>query len=215
MKAQILERIFSDKAIAVIRLNDAAKAIQVVEAIASGGVTIVEITLTTPDAPNIISELSSRANLLVGAGTVMSEQDARESIERGARFIVTPILNLPLIDVAHQRDVPAMIGAMTPTEIYAAYKAGADVVKVFPAEVVGTAFFKAVKAPLPHIKMMPTGGVTLANAGEWLSAGACAVGIGGALLDSKAIAANDFSRLAENAKVFRASILQHLNSPAR
>ncbi len=214
MKEQILERIFSDKAIAVIRLNDAAKAIQVVEAIASGGVTIVEITLTTPDALNIISELSTRANLLVGAGTVMSERDASESIERGARFIVTPILNLPLIDVAHRRGVPAMIGAMTPTEIYAAYKAGADVVKVFPAEVVGTAFFKAVKAPLPQIKMMPTGGVTLANAGEWLSAGACAVGIGGALLDSKAIAANDFARLSENAKTFRASILQHLNSQA-
>lgn len=214
MREKILDQIFADKAVAVIRLSDAAKALQVVEAIASGGVTIVEITLTTPDAPNIISELSKRPNLLVGAGTVMSERDAIETIERGAKFIVTPVLKLPLIAVAHRRDVPVMIGAMTPTEIYTAHEAGADIVKVFPAEVVGTQFFKSVKAPLPQIKLMPTGGVNLTNAGEWLSAGAVAVGIGSALLDSKAIAANDFAHLTENAKIFRASILQHLNSLA-
>lgn len=214
MREKILEQIFADKAIAVIRLNDATKVLQVVDAISRGSVSIVEITLTTPNALNIISELSQQPNLLVGAGTVMNEQDAVATIKHGAKFIVTPILNLSLIAVAHQHSVPAMIGAMTPTEIYTAHKAGADVVKVFPAEVVGTQFFKSVRAPLPQIKMMPTGGVTLTNAGEWLSAGAVAVGIGSALLDSKAIAANDFSRLAENAKTFRASILQHLNSQA-
>jgi 2-dehydro-3-deoxyphosphogluconate aldolase/(4S)-4-hydroxy-2-oxoglutarate aldolase len=214
MKDNILEQIFSDKAIAVIRLNDASKTLQVVDAIAKGGVSIVEITLTTPNALNAIAELSKRQDLLVGAGTVMTEADALAVIERGAKFIVTPILKLDLIALAHRHHVPAMIGAMTPTEIYTAWSHGADVVKVFPAEVVGTAFFKSVKAPLPQIKMMPTGGVTLTNSGEWLTAGACAVGIGSALLDSKAIASNDFSRLTEHAKTFRASIFQHLNLQA-
>ncbi len=214
MREHTLQKIFSDKAIAVIRLNDAGKVLPVVDAIVEGGIHIIELTFTTPNAIRLIQQLSSRQTILVGAGTVLNESDALAAIENGARFLVTPVLNLDLIELAHRHNIPVMIGAMTPTEIYTAWTHGADVVKVFPAEVVGTAFFKSVKAPLPHIKMMPTGGVTLTNAGEWLAAGACAVGIGGALLDSKAIAANDFLRLTENAKIFRSSILQHLNSQA-
>jgi 2-dehydro-3-deoxyphosphogluconate aldolase/(4S)-4-hydroxy-2-oxoglutarate aldolase len=206
MREQTLQKIFSDKAIAVIRLNDAEKVMPVVDAIAEGGIHIIELTFTTPNAIRLIQQLSSRQEILVGAGTVLNEADALAAIENGARFLVTPVLKLDLIELAHRHHVPVMIGAMTPTEIYTAWTHGADVVKVFPAEVVGTAFFKSVKAPLPHIKMMPTGGVTLTNAGEWLAAGACAVGIGGALLDSKAIADHDFEQLTENARIFRKSI---------
>jgi 2-dehydro-3-deoxyphosphogluconate aldolase / (4S)-4-hydroxy-2-oxoglutarate aldolase len=211
-KNKIIERVLSEKSIAVIRLSDATNALEVVDAIAYGGVTIIEITLTTPDAMKLIEQFSRRDDLLVGAGTVLDKHTAKEVIKRGAKFIVSPILNTSLIEVANKYEVASMIGAMTPTEIYAAYQAGADIVKVFPAEVVGTSFFKSVKAPLPQIQMMPTGGVTLTNAGDWLTAGACAVGIGGALIDVKAIAAGNFVQLTENARVFRKSISKFIQS---
>jgi 2-dehydro-3-deoxyphosphogluconate aldolase / (4S)-4-hydroxy-2-oxoglutarate aldolase len=210
-KTTILAQVLEEKSVAVIRLNDPKPVIPVVKAVASGGVRIIEITLTTPDAFKLIERLSDEKGILVGAGTVLDKRTAKQAIDAGARFIVSPVLNTALIETAHKHHVVSMIGAMTPTEIYTAYKAGADIVKVFPAEVVGTAFFKSVKAPLPSIQMMPTGGVTLTNAGDWLAAGACAVGIGGALLDAAAIATGDMNRLTENARVFRQSIAAFLS----
>jgi len=131
---------------------------------------------------------------------------AEDAINAGAKYVVSPILKKEIIDTSHKHNVPVMPGCFTPTEIQTAFEYGADIVKVFPADVVGMEFFKAILAPMPHLKLMPTGGVSLTNAGEWLKAGACAVGIGSALLDKKAIQESNYSILTENAKQIMKSI---------
>lgn len=208
-----LETIFATKAVAVIRLESSIHALSVVSALAKGGITIVEITLTTPNALEIIRELT-RWNvsppILVGAGSVLDAAAADGCLEAGAQFIVSPVMKPEIIQTAHAAGIPAMMGAFTPSEILAAQEAGADIVKVFPADFLSPAYFKAVKAPMPHLRMMPTGGVTLTNAGDWLRAGACAVGIGGALLDAKAIAEERFDVLTANAQTFVRSIANEL-----
>ncbi len=164
--------------------------------------------MTVPDAIKVIEdtnrEIGSYVN--IGVGSVLNAETARKAIDAGARYVVSPIFKREIIKAAHDNNVAAFPGAFTPTEIQSAYEAGADIVKVFPADVVGMAFFKGVLAPMPHLKLMPTGGVTLTNAGEWLKAGACAVGVGTALLDKKAIASEDYQALTDNAKVLMESI---------
>jgi len=145
-------------------------------------------------------------DVTVGVGSVLDPTTAQNAIHAGARFVVGPIFKREIIDVAHRNDVPAMPGCFSPTEIQQAYEAGADIIKVFPADVVGMAFFKGILAPMPHLLLMPTGGVTLTNAGDWLKAGACAVGVGTALLDKKAIESENYSQLTENAKTLCESI---------
>ena len=207
-KQDILNKIFELKAVAVVRMNNADKLKKVVDAIYKGGVAAIEITMTTPGALQSIESLSKSMGdeILVGVGSAINKQMASDAINAGAKFVVSPIFKKELIEVAHQNDVPAMPGCFTPTEIQTAYEAGADVVKVFPADVVGMAFFKGVLAPLPHLKLMPTGGVSLTNAGDWIKAGACAVGIGSALLDKKAIEEEDYNKLTQNAITFINSI---------
>ncbi|WP_054686158.1 bifunctional 4-hydroxy-2-oxoglutarate aldolase/2-dehydro-3-deoxy-phosphogluconate aldolase, partial [Rhodothermus marinus] len=175
-----------------------------------GGVTAIEITMSVPRAFQMIEEVARRLGdvALVGAGSVLDAETARLVIEAGARYVVSPVFKPEIIQTAHRYDVPALPGAFTPTEILAAHEAGADIVKVFPADVVGMAFFKAIKAPMPQLKLMPTGGVTLTNAGEWLRAGACAVGVGSALLDRAAIAEGRWEKLTENARTLMESIRQ-------
>lgn len=194
---------------AVIRLADPNKLIKVAEAIYKGGVSGIEITMTVPDAIRVIGEASREIGsyMNVGVGSVLNAEIAQKAIDAGARYVVSPIYKKEIIDTAHRNDVPAMPGAFTPTEIQSAYEAGADIVKVFPADVVGMAFFKGVLAPMPHVKLMPTGGVSLTNAGEWLKSGACAVGVGSALLDKKAIASEKYGILTENAKKLMESII--------
>ena len=195
-------------AVAVIRLSDPSKLIKVAEAINEGGVSAIEITMTVPGAIKVIEETSKAIgdHINIGVGSVLNAQTAKDAINAGAKYVVSPIFKKEIIDAAHESDIPAMPGAFTPTEIQNAYEAGADIVKVFPADCVGMAFFKGVLAPMPHLKLMPTGGVTLTNGGDWLRAGACAVGVGSALLDKSAIKNEEYSKLTENAKILKASI---------
>ena len=171
--------------IAVVRAPEAARLRAVARALVAGGVGAVEITLTTPGAIAAIAELARDAELagcLVGAGTVLDETAARAVIDAGARFVVSPTLDHAVLRACRERDVPCMPGAFTPTEILEAWRAGASLVKLFPAASLGPAFIRDVLAPLPFLRLVPSGGVTLENAGDWIRAGAAAVSVGGALL---------------------------------
>jgi 2-dehydro-3-deoxyphosphogluconate aldolase / (4S)-4-hydroxy-2-oxoglutarate aldolase len=212
-KNDILSALAKHNAVAVIRLNDADDVLPVVEAVVKGGVKMIELTLTTPNAVAKIEELcgiyegkQGKNGVIIGAGSALSALDVKKCIKAGAAFVVSPIFKKEIVEEAQKRDTVIMCGAFTPTEILRASEAGSDVVKVFPADLISPAYFKAVLAPMPHLRMMPTGGVTLTNAGEWLQAGAVAVGIGGALLDGKAIAAGQFDVLTKNAQVFVKSV---------
>jgi 2-dehydro-3-deoxyphosphogluconate aldolase/(4S)-4-hydroxy-2-oxoglutarate aldolase len=199
-------------AVAIIRMEDSQKLMRVIDAIREGGVTAIEITMTTPNALSVIEDAASAYadddEVLIGVGSVLDAPTAREAISAGAQYVVSPILKAEMIEMCHRYDVPATPGAFTPTEVQHAHELGADVVKVFPASTVGPSFFSALKAPMPHLKLMPTGGVSLTNAGEWLEAGASMVGIGSALLDDDAIAEGNFDQLTENARTLRRSIDQ-------
>ncbi len=209
-KQETLNRVIEAGAVAVIRLADSNKLIRVAEAIYNGGVSGIEITMTVPNAISVIEKASREIGsyMNVGVGSVLDAVTAQKAIDAGARYVVSPIFKREIVEAAHRNDVPAMPGAFTPTEIQTAFEAGADIVKVFPADVVGMAFFKGVLAPMPHLKLMPTGGVSLTNAGEWLKSGACAVGVGSALLDKKAIASEKYGVLTENAKRLMESIIR-------
>lgn len=210
MRREIVQRIVDGGVVAVARLREASAVLPAMRAIREGGITSLELTMTTPDALRMIRALADEfghdEEVLIGVGSVMNADAARRAIEAGARFVVSPILSTSVIEETHRHDVPALPGAMTPTEIQTAVDAGAEIVKVFPADVVGMPFFKAVMAPMPHVKLMPTGGVSLTNAGEWLRAGACAVGVGSALLDDGAIRSGDFKTLTQNARILVESV---------
>jgi len=188
--------------VAVIRLKDPARVRGVVDALAAGGVRALEVTMTVPRAVDLIRELAPTMpdGFLLGAGTVTDAATARAVIDAGAEFIVGPVFRPDVIAACHDRDVPAIPGCFSPTEILAAHEAGADLVKVFPATALGPTFIRDVRAPLPQVKLMPTGGVTIENAGEWIRAGAAAVGVGSALLDNKAIDSGRFEVITANAQ---------------
>ncbi|MHB8581616.1 MAG: bifunctional 4-hydroxy-2-oxoglutarate aldolase/2-dehydro-3-deoxy-phosphogluconate aldolase [Ignavibacteriaceae bacterium] len=207
-RLEIVKKIKELCAIAVIRMGDTEKLKKVVEAIHKGGVSAIEITMTTPNALKVIEELSKAMGdeILIGVGSVLNVSTVLDAINAGAKYVVSPILKIEIILEVHKYDLPVLPGCFSPTEIQLAYEKGADIIKVFPADVVGMAFFKAVKAPLPHLNLMPTGGVTLTNAGEWIKSGACAVGVGSALLEKKAIDEENYSQLTENAKTLIHSI---------
>ncbi|HKG90634.1 MAG TPA: bifunctional 4-hydroxy-2-oxoglutarate aldolase/2-dehydro-3-deoxy-phosphogluconate aldolase [Gemmatimonadaceae bacterium] len=197
-------------AVAVIRMQDPRAAVRTVDALHMGGISAVEVTMTIPGALGVIEELARRADegLLVGVGSVLDTETARRAVEAGARYVVSPVFKEAVVAEAHRLGVAAMPGAFTPTEILTAHEAGADVVKVFPSEALGPAFFKGVLAPMPFLKLMPTGGVTPENAGEWIRAGAVAVGVGSALMDPKLIAAGDFGALTERARRLALSVVE-------
>ena len=207
-KEKILKEVLERKVVAVLRVKEAEKLQSVIEAIYAGGISAAEITMTVPNAIKLIERMSENlsGNILIGVGSVLNHKTAEEAIKAGAKYVVSPILKKEIIEIAHKHNVPAMPGCFTPTEIQSAFEYGADIIKVFPADLVGMDFFKAILAPMPHLKLMPTGGVTLTNAGEWLKAGACAVGIGSALLDKKSIWDNNYSKLTDNAKTIMKSI---------
>ena len=207
-REDILEAVLDSGAVAVVRVADSEQLVRVAEAIAEGGVTAIEVTMTTPHALDVIESVSRQLGeaVTVGVGSVLDAETARRAVDAGARYVVSPVFKREIIDEAHRLGVPAMPGCFTPTEILEATEAGADVVKVFPADVLGIPFFKGVLAPMPHLRMMPTGGVSLTNAGDWLRAGAVAVGVGSALLDKEAIATGDWHRLTERARTLRQSV---------
>jgi 2-dehydro-3-deoxyphosphogluconate aldolase/(4S)-4-hydroxy-2-oxoglutarate aldolase len=190
--------------IAVIRLADGAALRAVADALAAGGVRALEVTMTVPRAAELIEELASSlpSEFLVGAGTVLDEETARRVLDAGARFVVSPVFRPAVLDAIHQRDAAALPGCFTPTEILEAWDAGADIVKVFPATVLGPGFFNDLRGPLPHVRLMPTGGVTRDNAGDWIRAGAVALGVGTALVDRRAVAEKRFDVITANARHF-------------
>jgi len=194
--------------VAVIRLKDPAKLRALVDAIAAGGVRALEVTMTVPGAVGLIRDLAPTLpdGFLLGAGTVTDAATARAVIDAGASFVVSPVFRPEVIAACHERDVAAMPGCFSPTEILAAYESGADIVKVFPATALGPQFIKDVRGPLPQVKLMPTGGVTLENAGDWIRAGAVAVGLGSALVDAKAIEANRWDVITANARLVVANV---------
>lgn len=207
-KQEILSAIEKYKAVAVIRLPDPDMVEPVTEALYEGGIKVAEITMTVPNAISLIKKAvaNSPDDFVMGVGSVTNAEIAEEAVNAGAKFVVSPIMKKEIIDKAIELDVPVMPGAFTPTEIQQAWDWGADIIKVFPADIVGMKFFKAVKAPLPHLKLMPTGGVSLTNGGEWIKAGACAVGVGSALMDKEAIKRGDYDRIRDNAKILLSNL---------
>jgi 2-dehydro-3-deoxyphosphogluconate aldolase / (4S)-4-hydroxy-2-oxoglutarate aldolase len=207
-RSQIVKTIEACGVVAVIRMQDPARVQAVVDALAAGGVRALEVTMTVPGAVELIRALAPKlsAEFLFGAGTVVDATTAARVIDAGARFIVSPVFRPEVIDAGHRRNVPVVPGCFSPTEILAAWDAGADVIKVFPATSLGPSFLKDVRGPLPQVKLMPTGGVTIDNAGDWIRAGAVAVGVGTALLDAAAISTGNYSVITENAKRIIANV---------
>jgi 2-dehydro-3-deoxyphosphogluconate aldolase/(4S)-4-hydroxy-2-oxoglutarate aldolase len=215
-RAAVTATVESVGVVAVIRLKDPAKLRAVVDAMAAGGVRVLEVTMTVPGAVDLIRALAPTlpAGFLLGAGTVTDAATATAVIDAGASFVVSPVFRPDVIAACHAQGVPAMPGCFSPTEILAAHDAGADIVKVFPATALGPQFIRDVRAPLPQVKLMPTGGVTLDNAGDWIRAGAVAVGIGSALLDAKAIDGNNWDAITANARRVIASVAAARNQTA-
>ena len=206
----LTEEIIACGAIAVVRLKSADGVLRAIEAIREGGVRAIELTMTTPNAVGLLAE-ARRAfgdDVLVGIGSVLDVEQTRRAVDAGARYVVSPVFRRAVMDEAHRLGVPAMPAGFTPTEILDAHEAGADIVKITPAEVLGPAFIKGVLAPMPFLRLMPTGGVTTENVGEWLRAGAVAVGVGSALVDAKLVAAGEFATLTERARRMVAGVEQ-------
>ena len=204
-KAEVIQTIRDVGVIPVVRARSAEEAMLAIDAIREGGISILEITMTVPGAVGVIEKVSARygSEALVGAGTVLDGETARACIRAGAQFIVSPALNLDTIAVCLSEGVAVMPGALTPTEVVQAWSAGADFVKVFPAGAVGGAsYLKALKAPLPQIELIPTGGVSLMTAADFIKAGASALGVGADLVDLKAIREGQQQLITERAREF-------------
>lgn len=194
-KKEILKEILHTKIVAIIRLASAKPVFPTAMALAEGGVKAIEITMGTPNALQEIEKLAKQADILVGVGSVVDAKTAAQAINAGAQYIVTPATKKTVIEMAHSMGKPILSGALTPTEILQAYKWGADIIKLFPANIFGLPYFKAVKAPIPYLPIMPTGGITVENAAEWLANGAVALGVGSTLVNKKLIAEKDFKTI--------------------
>ncbi|MCW1966953.1 MAG: bifunctional 4-hydroxy-2-oxoglutarate aldolase/2-dehydro-3-deoxy-phosphogluconate aldolase [Anaerolineae bacterium] len=208
MREATLQTIQHGKVVAIVRLPDLADAIELSRALISGGITALEFTLTNSEALNALQAVKAalpefgRGEAVIGAGTVITPDQVRASVAAGAQFIVAPTTNFASIAASRELDVPIMPGAYTPTEILAAWEAGASVVKVFPARALGPNFIKDVREPLPFLKLMPTGGIGVDNVAAYLQAGAFGVGVGGNLVDKKLVAARDWAALRAKAQAF-------------
>lgn len=204
-KSKVIQTIREVGIIPVVRAQSADEAMMAIDAIRAGGISLLEITMTVPGAVDVIEKVSRRygAEALVGAGTVLDGETARACIDAGAQFVVSPALNPETIAVCQSHDVAVLPGALTPTEVVQAWKAGADFVKVFPAGAVGGAsYLKALKAPLPYIELVPTGGVSLQTAADFIKAGASALGVGADLVDLKALREGQQQLITERAREF-------------
>lgn len=206
-----LRRVVDCGIVAVVRAPDPAGLVEVVRALADGGVTVAEVTFTVPGAAEVIREARKQLGdrVLLGAGTVLDPETARVAILAGAEFVVSPAVNLDVIRLCRRYDKLVMPGAFTPTEILAAWEAGADIVKVFPADVLGPAFFRAMRGPLPQVKLMPTGGVDLTTATEFLNAGAVCLGVGSQLVHPAFVAGRNFDKITQLAQRYAQLVQQH------
>lgn len=202
-KQEVGARICEGGVIPVIRASSHEEALAVIDAIAAGGITTIEVTMTVPNAVELIRKLSDREDLLIGAGSVLDPETARECIAAGAQFIVSPATNFDTILYCNEAGIAIMPGALTPTEVVNAWDAGADFIKIFPADSMGGAkYLKSLKAPLPQIKLIPTGGVSQSTAADFIKAGAEAVGVGADLVDIKAIKEGRAGDITEAAKKY-------------
>ena len=203
-KSEIISALTNPGIIAVVRAQKSEQVIPLSEALLAGGVIAIEITMTTPNAIAAIREarekLGDRA--VVGVGTVLGAQTCRAALEAGAEFVVTPICRTELVAIAHSADRPIMIGAYTPTEAQTAHEAGADFIKIFPADTLGPGYIKAIRAPLPHLRVVPTGGVDVGNAADFLKAGCAALGVGSSLVSAKILQEADWPELTRRAAEF-------------
>jgi 2-dehydro-3-deoxyphosphogluconate aldolase/(4S)-4-hydroxy-2-oxoglutarate aldolase len=216
-KESQLRRILDGGLVAVVRSPDGRQLAEVCRALADGGIFAVEITMTVPDALDVLRQVRRTLGdrVLLGAGTVLDPETARAALLAGAEYLVAPTVNLDVIRLCRRYDKLVMPGAFTPTEILTAWEAGADVVKVFPADVLGPAFFKAMRGPLPQVRLMPTGGVDLPTAADFLRAGACCLGVGGQLVEPKAVAEGNFDRIRELAGQYVAVVKQFRNQEGK
>jgi 2-dehydro-3-deoxyphosphogluconate aldolase/(4S)-4-hydroxy-2-oxoglutarate aldolase len=203
-KVKVLETIRREKLVPVIRTNSAEDARKAVEILAECGIKVFEITMTVPNAVELIAELSEEnSDVLLGAGTVLDKNQAGECLKAGAQFIVSPAFDVETVGFCNENEIAVIPGCLTPSEVLAAHKAGADCVKVFPCDALGGAkYLKTLKTLFPHIEMMPTGGVTLETTGDFFRAGAFAVGVGTDLVDTKAIRQDDLETITDKAKKY-------------
>ena len=198
-----LERLLDSGVVAVIRGADADTVVDIARAVHAGGVTAVEVTADTPGVMDLIAEVTAalaEEDVIVGAGTILDGETARSAILAGAEFVVSPSVSTDAIEVCNRYGVPVAPGAATPTEAVTAYEAGADIVKVFPASSLGVGYVKSLTGPLGHIPLLPTGGVDAVNAGDFIDAGAAAVGVGSALVDDELVATEDFAEITTRAE---------------
>ncbi len=204
-KDTVLNQILDTGVVAIMRASSSDQLLSAAEAILEGGVSAIEVTMTTPNAMEVIRQATAKfgSQVLFGVGTVLDSETARAAILAGAQFVVCPTLNLGTIQICNRYSVPVMPGAYTPTEILTAWEAGADVVKVFPASVGGPDFIKALRGPLPHIRLAAVGGVNVNTTADFFSAGESVVGGGGELVNQKLLDGRDFKTISERAQAFR------------
>ncbi|MED4011098.1 bifunctional 2-keto-4-hydroxyglutarate aldolase/2-keto-3-deoxy-6-phosphogluconate aldolase [Priestia aryabhattai] len=195
---QILDRIKKDKVVAVVRGEDEQEALNIISASIEGGINIIEVTFTNPDAHIVIETIKSKyPSILVGAGTVINLETARKAVLAGASFIVSPNFDLDVLHYCKEQNIPYLPGCMTVNEILYAMKKGVEIIKLFPGNVIGKEFVKAIKEPLPHVQVMVTGGVNQSNINEWFKAGCVAVGLAGSITKDTN---NDFTKILTNVK---------------
>ncbi len=207
-KLDTLHKILESGVVAIMRAKSSDQLLAAADAIREGGVNVIEVTMTTPGALDVISQAVSKydESVVFGAGSVLDPESARASILAGAQFIVCPTLSVATIELCKRYAIPVMPGAYTPTEALVAWQAGADVVKIFPADIGGPAYIKAIKAPLPQIRLAPVGGVSLENTADFIRAGSACVGVGSSLVNQKLLDGKDFATLTELARRFRAEV---------
>ncbi len=207
-RASAVERLCRTGVIAIVRAKNSDQLIDVAKALLAGGVDCIEITMTTPNALAVIADcrktLGDKA--FIGVGSVLNAKVAREALAAGAQYVISPIFKKEVIDAAHEGGAPCIPGAFTPTEILAAWEAGADAAKVFPAEFFGPAYIKSIKGPFPHIDLLPTGGVTPETVGEYIRVGAFATAAGSSLVEAKALKDKNWAAITARAKAFVAAV---------
>jgi 2-dehydro-3-deoxyphosphogluconate aldolase/(4S)-4-hydroxy-2-oxoglutarate aldolase len=210
-KQEVIQKMREVGLVPVLRANSKQDAVTAAKAICDAGVTVLEVTMTVPGALDVLKTLAKeRPGLLLGAGTVLDPETARISMLEGAEFIVSPATNLRTIEICQRYSVACLPGALTPTEVVAAWQAGADIIKVFPCSAMGGAsYLKSLKAPLPQIELIPTGGVNVANAKEFLEAGAFALGVGADLVNLKAVSENRLHVLSDTARAYLQAVAEH------
>ncbi len=213
-KSDVLQRVKKLGLLAVIRGPSEALTLKMVDALVAGGVTGIEITYSTPNAPGVVKALAEAygATILLGMGTLVEPRQAEEAKQAGAQFLVSPICEPGLVAAMAASGLVVMAGALTPTEVVQAHRLGADVVKVFPGSVGGPDYIKALRGPFPHIPLMPTGGVSIENVAAWFAAGVIAVGAGSELCPRSLAEAGEFGKIAENARVFNEAVQKARNT---